>query len=239
MLTIGSLFSGIGGLELGLEWAGLGPTLWQVEIDERCRRVLSRHWPEATLHEDVRRVGAKNLVVADVLCGGFPCQNLSHANVKTRVGLDGAQSGLWCEFARVVGELAPRWVVIENIADGWRRWVPVVRRDLRQLGYASVPLLLRASDVGAPHPRARVFVVAQSYGDSESASAVHAQMAELPTLAKPARQKWRCPTSRALGMADGVPDCMDRLHQLGNAVVPQCAEVVGHVIRQLTEGARP
>lgn len=235
MLTIGSLFAGIGGLELGLEWAGLGPTLWQVEISDPCRRVLARHWPEAKRYEDVRSVGAATLAPVDLICGGFPCQNLSHANVKTRSGLEGAQSGLWFEYARVVGELAPRCVLVENVSDGWQRWVPSVRRELGRLGYASVPLLLRASDVGAPHPRARVFVVAKSYGEGESARAVHAQMAELPTLARPLRKKWRRPPSRALGMADGVPDCMVRLRQLGNAVVPQCSEAIGHVIRQLME----
>jgi DNA (cytosine-5)-methyltransferase 1 len=234
-LTIGSLFSGIGGLELGLEWAGLGPTLWQVEISEPCRRVLARHWPEAERHEDVRSVGAATLAPVDLVCGGFPCQNLSHANIRTRSGLEGAQSGLWTQYARVVEEIRPRAAVVENIADGWRRWVPVVRRDLGRLGYASVPLLLRASDVGAPHQRARVFVVAKSYGDGESARAVHAQMAKLPATSGTLRKKWRRPSPRALGVADGVSECMERLHQLGNAVVPQCAQVIGHVIRQLLE----
>jgi len=233
-LVIGSLFSGIGGLELGLERAGLGPVAWQVEIDDKCRRVLARHWPDARRYRDIRGVAPDELTEVALLCAGFPCQNLSHANVVTRTGLEGEQSGLWRECERIAAGLRPRWIVVENIFDGWRQWVPVVRSDLARLGYASVPLSLRASDVGASFPRARVFVVAQSYGDGESARAVHAQMAKLPSLARPARSDWGRPSSRALGMADGVSGCMDRLHQLGNAVVPQCAEVIGRAIAELS-----
>lgn len=232
-MTIGSLFSGIGGLELGLERAGLGPVRWQVEIDARCREVLKKHWPEVERHADIRQVDPTQLAHVDGICAGFPCQNLSHANVVTRHGLDGAHSGLWREAARLIGALLPRWVIVENIHDGWKRWVPVVRGDLGRLGYASVPLLVRASDVGAPFERARVFVVAKSYGDGESARAVHAQMARVPALAGVRRTEWGRPSPRALGVADGVPRCMDRLHQLGNAVVPACAEVVGHIIQAL------
>ena len=155
-MTIGSLFSGIGGLELGLEWAGLGPTVWQVEKDAYCRAVLAKHWPAAERHEDVRAVGAA-LPWVDVICGGFPCQDVSGAGLGA--GLAGARSGLWYEFARVVAELRPRWVVVENVASGARRWVDAVRGHLGELGYATLPISLSASDVGAPHRRARVFLV--------------------------------------------------------------------------------
>src|SRR5512146_2306862 len=113
-LTIGSLFSGIGGLELGLERAGLGPVVWQVEKDAYCRAVLAKHWPDATRYEDVKDVGRGNLHNVDLICGGFPCQDVSCAG--KRAGISGERSGLWTEFARITGELRPRYVIVENTA---------------------------------------------------------------------------------------------------------------------------
>lgn len=155
-LRIGSLFSGIGGLELGLEWAGLGRTVWQVEQDAFCLGVLAKHWPKARRYTDVRQVGA-HLAPVDLICGGFPCQDVSSAG--KRAGLGGAQSGLWYEFARVTGECRPEWLVIENVASGAKRWVDAVQGDLRRLGYASLPIPIGARDVGAPHRRNRIFIV--------------------------------------------------------------------------------
>lgn len=157
-MRIGSLFSGIGGLELGLERAGLGSVVWQVERSAFCRHILARHWPDVERFDDVRTVGSATLVPVDLLCGGFPCQDVSAAGAGA--GLAGARSGLWYEMRRIIGELAPRWVVIENVASGARRWLPDVRRDLWALGYAALPIRVRASDVGARHLRARIFVVA-------------------------------------------------------------------------------
>jgi hypothetical protein len=162
-MRIGSLFSGIGGLELGLEWAGLGPVAWQVEIDERCRRVLARHWPEARRFADVRAVGSDVLAPVDVICGGFPCQDISAANAAGR-GLDGERSGLWFEYLRVIAELRPRVVVVENVARLVRRGLDVVVGGLVDLGFEVEGTRLRASDVGAPHRRERLFLVAYRDG---------------------------------------------------------------------------
>lgn len=215
-------------MELGLERAGVGRTAWQVEIDPFCRAILAKHWPDVPRYDDVR--GEHALTPVDLVCLGFPCQNLSHANVRTREGLQGEASGLWFDCLAVVARLRPRWVVVENIRDGWRAWVPAVRGGLGQLGFSSVSLLLRACDVGAPHERARVFVVAQSHGHGQSAGQVHAQMARLPTLARPRRADWGKPSPRALGVPDGIPRTMDRLRTLGNAVVPAMAETIGRAI---------
>ena len=95
--TIGSLFSGIGGLELGLELAGVGHTVWQVECDPFCRQVLAKHWPKTERFDDVRNVGKHNLKYVDVICGGFPCQDISYAG--KGAGLAGKRSGLWYEYA--------------------------------------------------------------------------------------------------------------------------------------------
>lgn len=163
MLSIGSLFSGIGGLELGLERAGLGPVLWQVEIDPFCRGVLARHWPKAERFSDVKTVGSANLFPVDVICGGFPCQDVSSAG--KRAGLvNGSRTGLWREYARIVRELDPRFVVCENVSGLIRRGLDVVVSDLSACGYKVEATRIRAEDIGAPHRRERLFILA--YRDS-------------------------------------------------------------------------
>lgn len=176
MLTIGSLFAGIGGLELGLEATGGFRTTWQVEIDEYARRVLAKHWPDIARYRDVRDVhGACGqgcdycLCGVDVLIGGFPCQDVSLAGAQ--LGLDGKRSTLWSEFARIIRELRPRWVVAENVPgllsanDG--RFFGRVLRDLAEAGYDAEWGVLSAAAMGAPHRRDRVFVIAHSRGPIE------------------------------------------------------------------------
>jgi DNA (cytosine-5)-methyltransferase 1 len=163
MLRIGSLFSGIGGLDIGLERAGLGRTVWQVEADPYCRAVLAKHWPDAVRYDDVRTVGAHNLSPVDVICGGFPCQDLSYAG--KGAGLDGARSGLWFEYLRIVREVRPRVVIVENVAALRTRGLPVVLAGLEAAGYRAEWALAAARDVGAPHKRQRLFVVAVADAD--------------------------------------------------------------------------
>lgn len=156
--TIGSLFSGIGGLELGLELAGVGHTVWQVECDPFCRQVLAKHWPKTERFDDVRNVGKHNLKYVDVICGGFPCQDISFAG--KGAGLAGERSGLWSEYLRIVGEIRPRFVVVENVAALRQRGLDVVLGNLAEAGYDAIWFPLRASDVGAPHRRERLFILA-------------------------------------------------------------------------------
>jgi DNA (cytosine-5)-methyltransferase 1 len=157
---IGSLFSGIGGLELGLERAGLGPVAWQCEIDPFCRSVLAKHWPEATRYEDVKTLGASSGAArVRVLCGGFPCQDVSLSG--KRAGIEeGTRSGLWIEFARIIAELEPAIVVIENVLGLRTKGLRRVLADLSDLGFDAEWCDLWAWDVGAPHRRARIFIVA-------------------------------------------------------------------------------
>jgi DNA (cytosine-5)-methyltransferase 1 len=159
-LTIGSLFSGVGLLELGLEEAGLGPVVYQVESEPFCRRVLAKHWPHALRFDDVREVGAHNLPYVDVLCGGFPCQGLSVAG--KRLGLADPRSGLWSEYARIVRETKPRFVVVENVARLAARGLDQVVGDFERAGYAVEGRIIAARDVGAPHKRERLFLVAHA-----------------------------------------------------------------------------
>lgn len=233
-VTIGSLFSGIGGLERGLEQAGLGPVVWQAEIDISARRVLAQHWPDARRFEDVHEVCRETASWVDVICGGFPCQDLSSANVVSRQGLAGSQSGLWREFARIVGDIRPRWVVVENVAKDriWERWVPFVRRDLHRIGYASVPVAVSAAEVGAPHHRDRVFVVAHANGEGQCVCAVDATLASLPAVARRLRPDFWGGRTAALARADGLPARLARLP--GNAVVVGVAYAIGLGIAEVT-----
>lgn len=228
MFRIGSLFAGIGGLELGLERAGVGRVVWQVEIDDFRRGVLAKNWPHARQLADVREVRGEEVEPVEVLCGGFPCQDVSVAG--KRVGLQGARSGLWSEYRRLVGELRPIWVVIENVQHTWRKWVPFVRGDLYQLGYASVPLRLSAADVGAWHRRRRVFVLAHADGQllRQLSGRWGGARREVAALALEPRRWGPRPEPRRGD--DGLPNRVDRVSACGDAVVPQVAEVIGHMI---------
>ena len=161
-LTIGSLFSGIGGLDLGIERglasAGVAAeTIWQVEQSDYCRRVLSRHWPNTVRYTDVRTITAETVHPVDVLVGGFPCQDISTAG--KGAGLAGEKSGLFFEMARIVRELEPRIVVMENVPAITSRGLDTVLGTMASLGYGARWGGLRASEVGAPHRRERWFCV--------------------------------------------------------------------------------
>ncbi len=190
MLTVGSLFAGIGGFDLGFERAGMR-TLWFCEQDPFCQRVLAKHWPGVPIYDDVRALvadadgrglsepdlcaqqpqraeavctsqGLRSVPVpvpyVDVLCGGFPCQDLSVAG--RGAGLDGERSGLWSEYARLIRELRPRYVVVENVAALLSRGLGRVLGDLAACGYDAEWDCIPASAVGAPHRRDRVWLVA-------------------------------------------------------------------------------
>ena len=156
MTSVGSLFSGIGGLDLGFERAGFR-IAWMCEKDQFCRRVLARHWPGIPIYEDVHDVSAKSVPGVDVLIGGFPCQPVSVAG-KRRGHED--ERWLWPEMLRLVRELRPRWVVAENVPGLRTLGADRVIEDLEESGYAVWPLVVGADDVGAPHRRKRVFLVA-------------------------------------------------------------------------------
>ena len=158
MLTIGSLFSGIGGLEIGLEVAGVGKTIWQVEQDDFCRNVLAKHWPEAERFDDIKTVGANNLRYADIICGGFPCQDISLAG--SGAGLAGERSGLWGEMYRVIREIRPRFVIVENVPALTSRGLGAVLGDLASCGYDAEWDCVSAASIGACHRRDRLFIIA-------------------------------------------------------------------------------
>jgi len=158
--TFGSLFSGIGGFDAGLEAAGWA-CAFQVEVDPFCTKVLERHWPHVPRHRDIRGVTPTDLAAVDLLCGGFPCQDLSVAG--RRAGLAGARSGLFFEFVRVATELRPRWLLLENVpgllsSNGGRDFA-VVLAALGDAGYGVGWRVLDSRWFGVPQRRRRVFLV--------------------------------------------------------------------------------
>jgi DNA (cytosine-5)-methyltransferase 1 len=249
-LRIGSLFSGVGGLELGLEWAGVGRTVYQVELDDFCRAQLKRHWPGVPQWDDISVLDPRELPAVDVVCGGFPCQDLSVAGVGgARLGLQGARSGLWARMAGVVEVQRPAWVVVENVARGVDKWLPVVRADLERLGYATLPIPLEARVLGAPHVRPRVFVLAHAHGfeiRKLEQRVSGRRTGDLPEEGEPLALEpgegrgWGAQPPLSVvadGLSRGVSGPYYRA--VGNAVLPQVAEVIGWMIRELVEaGAR-
>ena len=156
-LTVLDLFSGIGGFSLGLERTGGFETIQFVEINTFCQKVLKKHWPEVPCHDDITTYTAPE-GFADVICGGFPCQDISTAG--KGAGIEGARSGLWKEYARLIGEVRPRFAIVENVSALLGRGLGVVLGDLAALGYYAEWHCIPASAVGAPHRRDRVWILA-------------------------------------------------------------------------------
>ena len=163
-MTVGSLFSGVGGLDLGLEWAGF-ETKWFCEIEQFPQQVLKNHWPGVPVYDDVKKIKADAVVPVDVIAGGFPCQDISWAGVGRGINYDlseqeGTRSGLWWEMWRVIRDLRPRYVIAENVPALTHRGLDIVLGSLAQIGYDAEWQTISAASVGAPHIRERVFIVA-------------------------------------------------------------------------------
>ena len=156
-MRIGSLFSGIGGFDLAAEWMGWS-TAWVSEIDPFACSVLAHHFPDAPNHGDITTIDFTTVEPVDILVGGFPCQDISNAG--KREGITGERSGLWKEYARAIRELRPRYVVVENVAALKSRGLDVVLGDLASLGYDAEWRVFGADDVGAPHRRDRLWILA-------------------------------------------------------------------------------
>jgi len=171
MMRLLDLFSGIGGFSLGLERSGAFKTVAFCEIEDYPRRVLAKRWPGVPIYDDIRTLTAEQLasdgIRVDAICGGFPCQDISIAGSKA--GISASRSGLWSELSRLIGEIRPRYVIVENVTNllagpserpGW--WFGRVLGDLASLGYNAEWHCIPASSVGAEHDRDRVWIVAYS-----------------------------------------------------------------------------
>jgi DNA (cytosine-5)-methyltransferase 1 len=267
-LTFGSLFAGCGGMDLGLERAGL-VCKWQVEIDDYATRVLEKHWPDIPRWGDVRTfppTGPEHWSV-DCVVAGFPCQDVSYAGPGE--GLDGKRSGLFYEAVRIIREVGPEFVVLENVAALLARGVDQVLGTLAAIGFDAEWHCIPAAHVGAPHIRDRVFVLAHSNRSRESqpegcVEELRGRIvdgSEAVPNALCSRRQERCgqDTTRAgtvewpqpIGsewwvvepnvgrVAHGIPARVDRIRCLGNAVVPQVAEWIGRRLMEVTAPACP
>jgi DNA (cytosine-5)-methyltransferase 1 len=170
-LRVLDLFSGIGGFSLGLDRAGGFETVAFCEIEPFPRRVLAKHWPEVPCYDDVTKLTGDilerdGITGIDVITGGFPCQDISVAGKQAGLG-EGTRSGLWSEIVRLIGELAPRYVIVENVAallsgpsEQRGGWFGSILGDLAECGYDAEWENIPAASVGAPHRRERVWLVA-------------------------------------------------------------------------------
>lgn len=238
MITVGSLFAGIGGIELGLERTGGFKTVWQCEIGDYATRVLEKHWPDVRRWRDVRTFPTEPVEdwKVDLICGGDPCQANSAAGKSTRESLGG-------EFLRVVDVLRPRLVLRENPSHirtdaPWPWWR--MRTGLESLGYAVLPFKLRACCFGAFHQRERVFLLGEFSNPNGQRLERWKEKAQIREPSKSPRrihaEDWLAVSaSRGLRSRNGFPGYVDRVAAIGNAVYPAVAQWIGERILEATQ----
>jgi len=233
-LKILDLFSGIGGFSLGLENTGGFVTVAFCENEEKARKVLRKNWPETLIHNDVKELDGTQYKGIDIICGGYPCQG--HSVSGKRKGLEDDRSGLWKEFIRIIREAKPKYVLIENSPNLRKTGLEEVLSDLSEEFHCIEGNNFRASDVGLPHKRERLYLLAHSnkeFGKRESIEQI-LQVEKLQEQLQRISQRWprRCdlPTPRTYRGGNGVSLQMDRVRQLGNAVVPKIPELIGEQI---------
>lgn len=166
----------------------------------------------------------------DVICGGFPCQDISLAGYGA--GLAGKRSGLWFQFHRLIRELRPKCALIENVALLRSRGLEEVLRSLNEIGYDAEWHCIPATAIGAPHQRDRIWIIAYANNDGQSARTVHDETPWMSSLSCDGRWPRWDGKPEDVRMANGLPGGVDRIKQLGNAVVPQIPELLGHAILQ-------
>jgi DNA (cytosine-5)-methyltransferase 1 len=251
-LKVLDLFSGIGGFSLGLERTGGFSTVAFCEIEPFPRKVLAKHWPEVPCYEDVTKLTGDILlgdgISVDVITGGFPCQDISCAGKQAGIG-EGTRSGLWSEIVRLIGELSPRYVVVENVAallsgPGEQRggWFGRILGDLAEVGYDAEWHVIPSSYVGGWSERSRVWVLAypfEKFRERRTLQPVFRQSSLSVELCGGV-EEWpgrsALPDTRFCRKGNGIPHRLDRLAGIGNAVDPKIPELIGRAILQ-TEAA--
>jgi len=291
-MNILDLFSGIGGFSLGLERAGM-KTVAFCEVDKKCQQVLKKHWPGVPIFDDVSTLKGEDIEeTVDVICGGFPCQDISLAG--KGAGLEGKRSGLWSEFKRLIEEIKPKYAIIENVSALRGRGLDQVLREISEIGYDAEWHCITAASVGAPHRRDRIWILAYPHNkrlegrewndqrerrevlssEQQDRNEIRSEVGRIDRVSTqenvsntnlPRLERWLsdgiassqgweessdgCTTERSVRrrrgrngewtsepsvgrVVDGFPGRVDRLKQLGNAVVPQIPELIGRAICQ-------
>jgi DNA (cytosine-5)-methyltransferase 1 len=278
-LTVGSLFSGIGGIDLGLERAGMR-VIWQSEIDPFACKVLKKHWPEVPNYGDIKKIKWDECERPDVICGGYPCQPFSTAG--NRKGKDDPRH-LWPWVRTAISELRPQFAIMENVRGHLSLGGLQVIGQLAEIGYDAEWRVISAASVGANHKRERIIIVAYPKSELSNGFKDYARSSSRPEAVPKLRDNSRpqnvayfnhselgdtnkrrvnetsarkrrkvfvtdssgCSDSRAYEhwllepdvgrVAHGVSHRVDRLRGLGNAVVPQVAEIVGRLVMEAAE----
>ena len=286
------LFSGIGGFSLGLKRAGM-ETIGFCEIDPFCRKVLAKHWPDVTIHTDIRSLDGKDYKGrAEIICGGFPCQPFSQAGKRRGTEDD---RHLWPEMLRIISEVRPTWVIGENVIGFVKMELDSVLSDLEREGYQTRAFIIPACGIDAPHKRDRVWIIAHANSEGESDGPVnegprprqlelmadpdsgfssvtqqavqagrtttnsggedvaHSESERVQRLWSSGEQKPHTYAGQKLSLCgserpepayweaepgmgrvvDGIPNRVDRIKGLGNAVVPMVVEVIGNAIMEI------
>jgi DNA (cytosine-5)-methyltransferase 1 len=234
-LTVGSLFSGIGGFDLAAQWMGW-ITRWMVENNPHCRRVLRNQYPHARLYRDVRRVDFSAVEPVDILVGGFPCQPHSSANSTERRTAHASEDFLWPFFANAIRMVRPTYVVVENVPnvvhDGT---LPIILKDLATSGYDAEWDIIPASAVNAPHQRERLWITAYTRGFGMERPSPRKRPRKTKKgwtdCASPLHEFAKAPFARRDGIPeplllrvdDGFSAWKDQIRAIGNAIVPQVA----------------
>ncbi len=280
-MKIGSLFSGIGGIEIGFEKQGF-ETEWFIESELYPQEIIKKRFPKAKIYGDIKKVDFTTVPRIDILTGGFPCQDISNAG--KRAGIKGSRSSLWKYYFKSIRILQPRVALIENVSAIAGRGLNVVLADLASIGYDAEWYCVPASSVGAWHKRRRIFIIAYPHvhgqytlrkdgrrvqsNKEQDIQAVSSEGIQSPSESiqdgsleyvsntneeglqggqetrdskesrqnreqQLTRQGWWSAEPKLGRVANGIPNRVDRIKCLGNAVVPQLAEVFAKAIKEV------
>lgn len=225
--THGSLFSGIGGFELGAEMAGI-ETIWNCEISEFNRKELNRLFPKTKQYADIRNIGTKEEIEpVDIISGGFPCQNISLAACKNRTGVEGEKSGLWREMLRVCCIVRPKYIIIENSHTIIKKGLEIILHEFAKIGYDAEWQTLCGFQFGIPQRRRRIYIILYP-------TSIGNRMEEREIFTgwhKPVYPTWRSSEPKVYGMANVVPNRVDKHRAIGNAQQPLIANYIFECIK--------
>ena len=236
------LFSGIGGFALAGQWVWGNDheIVGFCEIEKYCHKVLNKNFPGVPIYEDIRKLNGKDFKNIDLITGGFPCQDISVAKPDGK-GIDGNRSGLWSEMYRVLGVVRPKFAIIENVANIINRGLERVICDLTRIGYDCEWQMLEGYQVGLPHKRRRIFIIAypnslrQKYNFQKKIQGFEPVPRQLYRSTQDIVGRWDLCEPLVYRSGHGIPNWVDRIKGLGNAIVPQVAYKVMKMIKECDE----